>query len=61
MNCFAWRHPFFDCYSISLLAIAGLIGKITLQIPLGRLDKEWIITIEDLFIVAGPDENMEVS
>ncbi|ESO12638.1 hypothetical protein HELRODRAFT_187936 [Helobdella robusta] len=37
---------------------SGLIGRIKLQIPVRRLKSEqWVVTIEDLFLIAGPDTN----
>ncbi|XP_071113916.1 intermembrane lipid transfer protein VPS13D-like [Haliotis cracherodii] len=40
---------------IPLEVKSGLIGKITLQIPLSRLRSEpWVISIEKLYLVAGP-------
>ena len=39
----------------------GFIGKITLQIPLRRLRSEpWVISIEKLYLVAGPLTNLQV-
>lgn len=45
---------------IPLEVKSGLIGKITLRIPLRRLRSEpWVISIEKLYLVAGPLSNLQ--
>ncbi|KAL8611446.1 hypothetical protein ACOMHN_014501 [Nucella lapillus] len=45
---------------IPLEVKSGLIGKITLHIPLRRLRSQpWVISIEKLYLVAGPLNNIE--
>ena len=44
-----------------LFSFAGYIGKITLKIPVSRLRSEpWVISIEKLYLVAGPLCNKQV-
>ena len=46
---------------VNIFCCAGLIGKITLHIPLRRLRSEpWVISIEKLYLVAGPLSNLQV-
>jgi vacuolar protein sorting-associated protein 13D len=41
---------------------SGFVGRITLKIPLRQLRSEpWVISIDNLYLVAGPVENREVS
>ncbi|XP_025097802.1 vacuolar protein sorting-associated protein 13D-like isoform X4 [Pomacea canaliculata] len=45
---------------IPLEVKSGVIGKITLHIPLRRLRSEpWVISIEKLYLVAGPLKNLQ--
>ena len=51
---------FFILFSV-FICCTGLIGKITLHIPLRRLRSEpWVISIEKLYLVAGPLSNLQV-
>jgi vacuolar protein sorting-associated protein 13D len=44
-----------------VILIVGFIGKITLQIPLRHLRSEpWVISIEKLYLVAGPYKHTQV-
>ena len=53
--------PYINTVLMFCVSYTGFIGKITLQIPLRRLHSEpWVISIERLYLVAGPLKNAEV-
>lgn len=46
----------------SIDLVLGFIGRIQLQIPIRRLQSErWVITLDRLYLVAGPIKNEEVA